>query len=101
MFRRHIAARIITGTAQPLGKPSRYTPMVSGKHERAREYRAAADRLREVARQAKDPAVKAELCWLVQSYERLAFGLEQGQEHSAVVDADRSLEIPESPAKSR
>jgi hypothetical protein len=108
MFRRHIDAGIVTNAAKPFGNPRRYRPMVSAPQQlvsapqqRASEYRVTAAKLRDVARQANDIAVKAELCWLAQSYERLALQLEQGQGPLAIMDGDRCLEITEFPAKSR
>src|SRR6476646_1416379 len=46
------------------------------------------------AQEAKDPATKAELSWLAHSYDLLAAKVEHGEEHLAVHDGDRSLEIP-------
>jgi HAMP domain-containing protein len=62
--------------------------------ERAREYRATADKLRALADEAQDPAVKAELSWLAQSYGRLADQVEHGEERPRVAEDARSLEVP-------
>lgn len=69
--------------------------------ERAREYRATADKLRRVAGEAQDDIVKAELGWLAQSYERLADQVDQGEERPRVAEGARSLEVPKRPSKRR
>jgi hypothetical protein len=75
--------------------------MAAKVEDRAREYRAIADKLRRVAQQAQDAAVQAELQWLAVSYERLAVQIEQGEECPRIAEGARSPEIPKSPAKSR
>ena len=74
--------------------------MASNVEDRAREYRVIAGKLRIVTEQCRDAAVKAELGWLAQSYERLAAQIEQGEEHPRVAEGSRSLEVPNRSAKS-